>query len=148
METIGSLTGLEQIHLSNRDQHGWRHDLLIDHKFMREHLGKLPILKNAFLCDSYSFDGLNSSEVESYYQPGHRNEACRTNGNRLIENAYLLKCFCTWRQQEIWIGSVFDSFLPMRQGPYKRCYPKLTMPTLERGSYWTSPRKMCRGRTD
>lgn len=76
IEMIGSLTSLEQIHLSAGDQHGWRHNWLIDHELMRQHLGKLPNLKRiAFSRDSYNFDSLSQWEVECYYQPGHRSEA-------------------------------------------------------------------------
>lgn len=69
LETISSLTSLEQIHLSAGNQSGWRHDWLIDHEIMRKHLAKLPSLKRiAFSRDSYNYHDTDPSEVESYYQ--------------------------------------------------------------------------------
>lgn len=66
---ISFLRALEQIHLSAGNQYGWRHDWLIDHEIMRKYLGRLPSLKRiAFSRDSYNFNGINPSLVESYYE--------------------------------------------------------------------------------
>ncbi len=54
LETVASLRTLEQLHLSSGNQHGWRHDWLIDHQVMRKHLSKLCLLKKlAFSRDTY-----------------------------------------------------------------------------------------------
>lgn len=68
LDTISSLTSLEQIHLSAGFQAGWRHDWLADHDIMRKYLGRLPSLKRiAFSRDSYNFHNIHPSHVESYY---------------------------------------------------------------------------------
>ena len=51
---IGTLRGLQQIHLSAGPQDPWRCDWVIKHREMREHLKELRDLKKlAFTCDSY-----------------------------------------------------------------------------------------------
>lgn len=51
---IGTLRGLQQIHLSAGFQAGWRHDWLIKHREMREYLKELRDLKKlAFSRDTY-----------------------------------------------------------------------------------------------
>ncbi|MCJ1426647.1 hypothetical protein MMC29_004550 [Sticta canariensis] len=51
---IGTLRGLQQLHLSAGFQAGWRHDWLIKHREMREYLKELRDLKKlAFSRDTY-----------------------------------------------------------------------------------------------
>ncbi|CAF9934399.1 hypothetical protein IMSHALPRED_009694 [Imshaugia aleurites] len=69
LEMISSLTSLTPIHLSAGNQHGWRHDWLIDHEVMRKYLGRLPSSKSiAFSRDSYNFHDVDRSFVEGYYK--------------------------------------------------------------------------------
>ncbi|MCJ1455392.1 hypothetical protein MMC28_005747 [Mycoblastus sanguinarius] len=68
IEQIGSLKSLEQLHLSAGDQVGWRHEWMINHDSMRNHLYKLPLLKRlAFSRDTYK-TGLSWVNVDMYYE--------------------------------------------------------------------------------
>lgn len=67
LEFIGSLTTLQQIHLSAGNQFGWRRDWQIDHKAMQKHFRTLTSLKRvAFSRDSYKTE-FSSHSIEYYY---------------------------------------------------------------------------------
>ena len=133
---IGSLTSLEQIHLNAGDQYGSRHNWLIDHELMREHLGKLPNQKNiAFSRDSYNFDGLSRWEVEYYYQPGHRSEVRmriweQTHRKRITAQVVL------YMEAANYLEWIYIGQLPFqcRRGLTKDAIPNLAIPALKRNS--------------
>jgi hypothetical protein len=76
LRIISKLEGLEQVCLGAGRQAGWKHDWLVDHESIRNHLSHLPRLKKiAFTRDSYkhqAFPGENNHET--YYSdrfPAH-----------------------------------------------------------------------------
>jgi hypothetical protein len=71
LEIIGTLQGLQQVHLSAGVQIGWKHDWLIDHESMRKYLVSLPHLHTvAFSRDSYD-NMVEWIDVAHYYERRH-----------------------------------------------------------------------------
>ncbi|MCJ1469646.1 hypothetical protein MMC07_008282 [Pseudocyphellaria aurata] len=66
LQLIGTLRGLQQIHLSTGCQCGWRNEWVIKHQEMRKYLKELPHLKKlAFSRDSY--EGRRGFEDDYYH---------------------------------------------------------------------------------
>ena len=94
LDMIGRINTLKQIHLSAGDQHGGHHDWIIDHKSLREHLCKLPLIERmAFSRDGY--DDNSSAEFGWYYSSGRtfgvgneqQNEWERGHRQRMLDEA-------------------------------------------------------------
>jgi hypothetical protein len=65
---ISGMKTLEQVCLGAGCKFGWKHDWLIGHESMRNHLSNLPLLKKiAFTRESYEFQTLRGSDHERYY---------------------------------------------------------------------------------
>lgn len=170
LEMISSLRALEQIHLSAGNQYGWRHDWLIDHEIMRKNLGRLPSLKRiAFSRDSYNFNGIDPSQVESYYedkvvlggnprmlvqhlvatgQPARTVSDLEMGHVRLWEQTHLEKITSEailYMDAVKKLEWVYMGQLPIQcvRGPKNSI-----LPAAERDSCWTLLRKMFGGRTD
>ncbi|KAK3292027.1 uncharacterized protein B0H64DRAFT_329972 [Chaetomium fimeti] len=70
LAAIGTITSLEQLHLSAGIPAGWRHQWLVDHDVVRSNLGGLTRLKKLALSrDTYLVPGgLPRSRLEAYYE--------------------------------------------------------------------------------
>ncbi|MCJ1383632.1 hypothetical protein MMC17_006746 [Xylographa soralifera] len=72
LERIGTLRGLQQLHLSSGQGFGWRHNWFVDHEAIRSNLSNLKNLRNLALSrDTYrtNFDALEDYYNDRFIEP-------------------------------------------------------------------------------